>query len=108
MCEKYKIKKGSANRLFRDRKGTELSLGTLLLGMPPVLSKAADTASSSTTSSVVHVHVVVLDHWDGKQFADCCATTKPFKFVFCDHCDSGLELARCSTCYAKFASNGPS
>ena len=38
------------------------------------------------------------------QFADCCATSKPFKFVFCDHCDNDLELARCSTCYAKFSS----
>ena len=39
-----------------------------------------------------------------KQFADCCATSKPFTFVFCDFCESDLELARCSTCYAKFAS----
>jgi hypothetical protein len=34
----------------------------------------------------------------------CCATSKPFSFVFCDNCDPALDLARCSICYGKFSS----
>ena len=41
---------------------------------------------------------------DGKRFADCCSASKPSVFVFCDQCDPALDLARCTTCYGKFAS----
>ena len=61
-------------------------------------------AASGTTSTTSCTFTSCFSTWDGKQFADCCATSKPFKFVFCDQCDTDLELARCSMCYAKFAS----
>ena len=61
-------------------------------------------AASGTTSTTSCTFTSSYSTWDGKQFADCCATSKPFTFVFCDQCDTDLELARCTTCYAKFAS----
>ena len=61
-------------------------------------------ASRGTTSTTSCTFTSFYSTWDGKQFADCCATSKPFTFVFCDQCDTDLELARCTTCYAKFAS----
>ena len=59
---------------------------------------------TTSTTSCTFTSSYSTTTWDGKQFADCCATSKPFTFVFCDFCESDLELARCSTCYAKFAS----
>ena len=61
-------------------------------------------ASRGTTSTTSCTITSFYSTWDGKQFADCCATSKAFAFVFCDQCDTDLELARCSMCYAKFAS----
>ena len=61
-------------------------------------------ASRGTTSTTSCTFTSFYSTWDGKQFADCCATSKAFAFVFCDQCDTDLELARCSMCYAKFAS----
>jgi hypothetical protein len=57
--------------------------------------------SSSTTSCTF---TSPFSTWDGDCFADCCATSKAFSFVFCDNCDPALDLARCSQCYGKFAS----
>ena len=41
-------------------------------------------AASGTTSTTSCTFTSSFSTWDGKQFADCCATSKPFKFVFCD------------------------
>ena len=61
-------------------------------------------ARGTTTSATSCTFTSSFSTWDGNHFADCCATSKQFAFVFCDHCDTNLELARCSMCYAKFAS----
>jgi hypothetical protein len=61
---------------------------------------AAHGSGSTTTCTFTSSYST----WDRKRFADCCATSKPFSFVFCDNCDPALDLARCSLCYGKFSS----
>jgi hypothetical protein len=61
-------------------------------------------AARGTTSTTSCTFTLSYSTWDGQKFADCCASSKPFVFIFCEHCEPDLDLARCSSCYAKFSS----
>ena len=59
-------------------------------------------ASRGTTSTTSCTFTSFYSTWDGKQFADCCATSKAFAFVFCDQCDTrttSLHVLRRYTYY---------